>query len=143
MNAWCTFRLRTALYGLDVALIQSVSTVPALTPIPHAPASVRGYVNLRGQIHLIVDLAYLLHGESAPDSPDTRLVLFKPLLGDPAGVLVDAIGDIVTLLPNQIEEPRAMDTGLDEELLVGIGKLDRELVVLLDARKLLPRVVGA
>jgi purine-binding chemotaxis protein CheW len=145
VQPFCTFRLGAALFGVDVRLVKEVTTPPPLTPIPHAPPAVRGYVNLRGQVHLVLDLRRLLKMEAAVFGPETRLVLFKPALGDPFGVLVDRIGDIVELRPDQLEDRRPDETNgaPDTELVSGIGKLDGELLLLLDARKLLPSVERA
>jgi purine-binding chemotaxis protein CheW len=136
-----TFRLDGRLFGTDVLHVKEVSTPPPITPVPLAPAAVRGYVNLRGQIHLVLDLKRMLGTGTAAPGPDARLVLFKPVLGDPFGVLVDRIGDIVALHPEQIEESEG-DVGSAGEggLLSGIAKLEGELLVLVDARKLLPHV---
>jgi purine-binding chemotaxis protein CheW len=142
-----TFRLGEALYGIDVRQVQSVSALPALTPVPHAPPAVRGLVNLRGQVYLVLDLKSLLGlGETQP-GPLTRLVLFKSALGDPFGVLVDRVGDVVVLSPDRVEGRRsAGDDGdeapADSELVAGVGKLEGELVVLLDAGRLLARIGG-
>ena len=135
-RSFCTFRLGDALYGIDVGLVQSVNALPPLTPIPHAPASVRGYVNLRGQVHLVLDLARLLGAGETPVGTDTRLVLLGSVLGDPFGVLADRIGEILTLRPEQIEA-RAVDADNGAGLIDGIGKAEGELVIILNARRFL------
>jgi purine-binding chemotaxis protein CheW len=148
---FCTFRLGEGLFGVLVGLVKEVSAVPPLTPVPHAPPAVLGYVNLRGQIHLALDLKRLLGLGQTTTGPDSRLVLFKPALGDPFGVAVDAIGAIVHLGAAQIEgaEPgeRGAGSPVDNlphgELVSGTGKLAGELLILLDARKFLPAVERA
>jgi purine-binding chemotaxis protein CheW len=131
-----SFRLGGKLFGIDIRQVKEVSTPPPMTPVPLAPAAVRGYVNLRGHVHLVLDLNRVLGAGATELGPDTRLVLFKPALGDPFGVLVDRIGDIVSLHPDQVEAGDEEDGGLVR----GIGKLDGELLVLVDARRLLPFV---
>ena len=139
-RTFCTFRLGDGLFGLDALLMQSVNLPPPLTPLPHAPAAVRGYANLRGQIHLILDLKELLNLGATRDGPDTRLVVFKAALGDPFGVLVDQVGAVAGLRPDQIEVGRPADPGSPAGLVCGVGKLDGELITLLDAGALLPAV---
>ena len=122
-------------------LVQSVNLPPPLTPLPHAPAAVRGYVNLRGQIYLILDLKELLKLGSVQAGPDTRLIVFKAVLGDPFGVLIDRVGGVATLRPDQIEAARPAEIDSPAVGLVcGVGKLDGELITLLDAGKVLPAV---
>jgi purine-binding chemotaxis protein CheW len=140
-RTFCTFHLGDGLFGLDAMLVQSVNLPPPLTPLPHAPAAVRGYVNLRGQIHLILDLKELLKLGSVQAGPDTRLIVFKAVLGDPFGVLIDRVGGVVSLGSDQIEAGRPAETDSPADALVcGVGKLDGELITLLDARKVLPAV---
>jgi chemotaxis signal transduction protein len=139
---YCTFRLGEGLFGIDIGLVHSVNLPPTLTPIPHAPAIVRGYANLRGQIQLVMDIKRLLGFGPIEMTPETRLVLFQPIADEVFGVLVDRIGDIARLRPDQIEKrrppelPGTDEAELDEELLSGVGKLDGELLILLDARQL-------
>jgi purine-binding chemotaxis protein CheW len=140
-RTFCTFRLGDGLFGLDAVLVQSVNLPPPLTPLPQAPAAVRGYANLRGQIHLILDLKELLKREPTQPGPDTRLVVFKAALGDPFGVLIDQVGGVAALRPDQIEADRPAENDLPAAGLVcGVGKLDGELITLLDAGKILPAV---
>jgi chemotaxis signal transduction protein len=141
-QSYCTFRLGDALFGIDVRLVQSVNMLPPLTPVPHAPPAVSGCVNLRGQINLVVDLKRLLGTGVTEPGPNTRLIVFKPALGDPFGILVDRIGDIVELRPDQVEQRGNGQTEADE-LVRAVGKLDGELLIMLDARLLLPGVERA
>lgn len=139
-RAYCTFRLGDDLFGIDVRHVQSVNLLPPVTPVPHAPLSVSGCVNLRGQVHLVVDLKRLLGAGVTAAGPDTRLIVLKPALGDPFGVLVDRLGDIVTLRPDQIEDRGGGDETMADDLVYAVGKLEGELLVLLDARQFLHRV---
>ncbi len=56
-------------------------------------------------------------------------------------MLTDRIGGVATLRPDQIEAGRPAETDATPDGLVcGVGKLDGELITLLDAGKLLPAV---
>ncbi|HYT93240.1 MAG TPA: chemotaxis protein CheW [Gemmataceae bacterium] len=138
-RTFCTFRLGQSLFGIDIGLVKEVTTLTPLTPIPHAPAAAAGYVNLRGHVHLVLDLKRLLGLGATQPGPESLLVVFKPALGDPFGVLADRVGDIVSLRQDQIEESGSAEaTAPHGGLVSGLGKLDGELLVLLDARKFLP-----
>jgi purine-binding chemotaxis protein CheW len=147
-GTYCTFLVRGGLFGVDALAVKEITAVPPLTPIPHAPEAVRGYVNLRGQIVLVLDSQGILHGGEMAIGPETRIVVFRAHLGDPFGMLVDSIGDIVELSGERIERPAYGATSRDEnggsplheELFFGIGKLDRGLLTILDAGKLLPHL---
>lgn len=144
LQTYCTFRLRDGLFGTATQAVKEVTAVPLLTPIPHAPAAVRGCVNLRGHIVLVLDLNCLLQRPPTPLTPDCRLIVFKPELGDACGVLVERIGDIVNLPADQVETHPAghLASGAEhrlpeEEFICGVGKLAGELLLILDASRLL------
>jgi chemotaxis signal transduction protein len=65
-------------------------------------------------------------------------VVFKPALGDPFGVLADRVGDIVSLAAEQFEASDPPGARGETALVTGLGKLAGELLVVVDARKLLP-----
>jgi purine-binding chemotaxis protein CheW len=145
-GSYCTFRLGGRLFGFNILSVKEVNTHTTFTPVPHAPRAVCGYVNLRGDIALALDLRRLLGLECAQVTADTRLLIFKVSIGDLFGVVVDQIGDIVLLGDEAIEDWRPDGlAGADElseawragELVEGIGKLDRELLIILNAHKLL------
>jgi purine-binding chemotaxis protein CheW len=138
---YCTFRLAGRLFGFDIRAVKEVNTQTAFTPIPHAPAVVCGYVNLRGNIFLVLDLRRLLGMAPGAVTADSRLLIFKPAVGESFGVLVDAIGDIVELDNDSAESWRPEEFEQFEvaagELVAGIGKLAGELLVLVNAQQLL------
>jgi purine-binding chemotaxis protein CheW len=144
VQSYATFRLRDEWFGVPTDVVKEVTLVPPLTPVPHAPQAVRGYVNLRGHIVLVVDLNYLLYRSPAELDADTRLIVFKPQLGDAWSILVQHIGDMVVLGAEHLESYRtgsdadSQDAGLlpQEELIRGVGKLDKQLLLILDPRRL-------
>jgi len=146
LKTYCTFWVGNGLFGTEASLVKEVAVLPCMTPVPQAPDAVRGYVNLRGQIVLVLDLKRILLRSLTPIGDDTRLVVFRGCLGDPFGILVGRIGDIVALHDARIEKCATgtyarggeQRTPPEEELISGIGKLAGELLSVLDARKLLP-----
>jgi chemotaxis signal transduction protein len=146
-NTYCTVRLDGQLFGFDILTIREVNTQTTLTPVPHAPAAVRGYANLRGHIYLILDLKLLLGMEAGVIGPDSRLVICKASVGESFGMLVDQIGDIAEANIEAIERWRSEETKAEDSaawrssgLLAGVAKLDGELLLIVDSHKLLQMV---
>ena len=100
---FCTFRLGDQMFGVDITDVKEVNTETTLTRIHHAPPQVLGCVNLRGNIFLVLDIRRLLGLVPAAFGPDSRLLIFKPHVGDAMAGLVDQIGDIVAVDPGKIE----------------------------------------
>lgn len=141
---FCTFLICGRHYGVDILEVKEINAEVDCTSIFHAPREVRGYVNIRGQIYLILDLSLILGFGPAEVDEGSRVVLFNAEVGEPFGVLVDRIGDIITVDEEHIEDRRREDQGLAEaveraapELAEGVCKLEDGLVVILDAKKLL------
>jgi len=139
-RSFCAFWLGQNLFGIDVGAVREVSMVPPLTITPQAPPAVSGYVNLRGQIHLVLDARHLMGQPMAALTSSSRLILFKPSLGEAIGILVDQIGDMVRV------ESRHIETRADDVtsvrvacsgLVVGVGKLDVGLLIVLEPRRFL------
>ncbi|MDH5511076.1 MAG: chemotaxis protein CheW [Nitrospinota bacterium] len=138
----CTFRLNKRLFGVDIQDVKEINTEVIFTQIFHAPKEVRGYVNIRGQIHLVLDLRILLGFPKKEPNQDSRVVIFKQSIGEPFGALVDKIGDIVEVGSQQIEEYGAHDDAeaaqedrwKNRNLVVGVCKLEKDLLVILNAK---------
>lgn len=146
----CTFYLSGRLFGVDILDVKEVGSELRLSPIHHASPSIAGYMNIRGQIHLVVDLRRIFRFEPYSHSEKSRVVIFKSIVDEPFGVIVDQVSDIVRIDRSQIEERRHSGDDIPQEikdrrivaegLTRGICKLEKQLVVLLNARGIVPEV---
>ena len=139
---FCTFRLSDRLYGVDIQDVKEINTETNTTPIFHAPIEIKGYINIRGQVYLLLDLRRIFGFPEKIIDENSRVILFMPELGDPFGILVDSVEDVVNVDENQIEnrrknqdehegsERRAFNIG------EGVCMLEDELLIILAARKL-------
>jgi purine-binding chemotaxis protein CheW len=144
----CTFRLGSRLFGSDIHLVKEVVADARIALVPQASPDVAGLVNVRGKLHLVLDL-HRMTGLERLSSPPDRVVLFKQAAGESFGVAVDTLGDVLSLPESAIEDRRA-DEGPDSEartderrrarhgIALGVGRTASGLVVLLDPRGLLP-----
>jgi purine-binding chemotaxis protein CheW len=151
---YCTFWLAGRLYGVDILDVKEVNPEAAFTEAPHAPKEVCGFVNIRGQIHLILDLRRILGLKEKPVDEKSRLVLFKPVVGESFGVLVDSISDVVEVEESLIETGGLVDvetpggpSGEDKPEQAGpisaVCRLKNMLLLIINARSLLKVVEKA
>ena len=98
-----TFWIHDELFGVDILDVKEVTPVMKITPIFHAPDEVRGYVNIRGEIHLVINLRFLLDLPQHEITAETRIVIFKPTIAEPFGILVDRVGDVLEVDSGSIE----------------------------------------
>lgn len=147
---FCTFFLGGHLCGVDILDVKEVYPEAVFTNVHHAPEHVRGFVNIRGQIHLVLDLRRILGMEPREVDGRTRLLLFKPSVGEAFGIVVDRIGDVVEVEEKLIESGRLADDapalggdaqGEGMEIVSGVCRLEATLLLIINARELL-RTVG-
>ena len=147
-DQFCTFWLSGQLFGVDILDVREINADFSCTPIFHAPKEIRGYVNIRGQIYLALDISLMLGFEACTSIENKQLVIFKHSVGEPFGILVDKIGDVVTVSSDQIEEKKLENEAhsgedqriLSHELIRGVCKLKDMLLILLKANSFLESV---
>src|SRR6186997_1450615 len=118
----CTFLLDRLLFGVDVVRVQEVIRYQEMTRVPLAHPVVRGLINLRGQIVTAIDLRRRLgYADRSSDQPPVNVVVH---VDDGAmSLLVDDVGDVVTVSDELFERPPATLTGPGRELILGTYKL--------------------
>lgn len=130
----CTFVLDDLCLGLPVEDVQEVLRAQALTRIPLAPPAVQGLINLRGQIVTALDLRRVL---SLPAGESGQEPMNLVLRGEGFSLLVDEIGDVVSVADEAGEDPPAtLRPGL-RATSSAVFKLRDQLLIELDAARLI------
>jgi purine-binding chemotaxis protein CheW len=131
----CTFVLDELLFGVDVAHIQEVLRFQEMTAIPLSPTEIRGLINLRGQIVVALDMRARLGFGSRDGDPPMNVVVRRS--DGVVSLLVDKIGDVLELDDRALERPPETMVGTLREMVKGIYKLDRQLLIMLDLHRVL------
>jgi purine-binding chemotaxis protein CheW len=125
------FELADESYGVEISRVQDINRMQEITEIPHAPESVVGVINLRGRVIPVVDLRTRFGMPGAEHTKSTRIVVVQ-MGEEPIGMIVDAVSQVLRIPTKVIEPPSPVLTSLDSRYLLGIAKLEDELVILLD-----------
>ena len=123
-------------YGVDILKVQEIRGYEKVTPIPSAPAYLKGIVNLRGVIVPLVDMR-VRFGLAEPRYDSTTVVVILRVSGRIIGLVVDAVSDVVHLAPNDVKEAPALGSVVDSSFLAGLATRDDHMIMLLDIEKLL------
>lgn len=127
----CTFFVAGYLFGLDVTKVQEVIRYQEMTPVPLAPSTVRGLINLRGQIVTAIDLRLRL-GLPARDADALPLNVVARHGDGVVSLLVDEIGDVVDVDEGSFEGPPETLSAKSRALIEGVYKLEPQLLLLLN-----------
>jgi purine-binding chemotaxis protein CheW len=132
MLTYCTFSVADLLLGIDVKRIEEVLHDQQLTPVPLAPRSVLGLLNIRGQIVSAIDARRQLGlAERDADQAVAHIIVLSQ--GEPASLVVDAEGEVLDVETDAVEDlPETVDADL-RRFLTGAYRLDDALLLLLDA----------
>jgi len=133
---FCTFFLDGLRFGVDVQKVQEVVPYQEMTRVPLAPDTVRGLLNLRGQIVTGIDLRKRL---DLGERPSGVLPMNVVLRGEdsPVSFLVDTIGEVIEVAADAWERPPETLHGRVRELIQGVCPLQDELLLILDTAKTL------
>ena len=120
---FCTFVVDGYHFGIEVELVQEVLRYQELTRVPLAQPVVSGLINLRGQIVTAVNLRRRL---ALRERADGRLPMNVILRCDdgPVSLLVDEIGEVLSIDADLAEPPPETLRGAERELVKQVYKLD-------------------
>jgi len=139
-DQYLTFFIRSEEYAVAILRVKEIIEFESVTRVPAMPAHVRGVINLRGSVLPVIDLsAKFGHGESVPARTTCIVVVETQVDGEVlvAGVIADAVSEVVDLPAVQIEPPPPFGTNIRVDFLAGMGKLDGRLVLILDLDRIL------
>jgi purine-binding chemotaxis protein CheW len=136
----CTVRLGNTVFGVPITHILEIVGAARPRPVPLAPVFVGGLVHYRGDVLTTVSLRQLL--DMPPkDGPQDILVLESS--GGCFGLLVDSVGEVLTVSSADHEPNPSILDGRRRALFAGAYKLKDSLLVMLNPEQLDPMRLGA
>ena len=131
-----TFRLGEEEYGIDILRVQEIRSYEVPTRIAHAPAFIKGVIDLRGVIVPIVDLRLKLNCASAEYTPFTVVIILN--VGQTVlGVVVDAVADVVQLPSDSLKPAPHFESHVDSSFIKGIAKVGERMLIVVDIAAML------
>ncbi|WP_048050699.1 chemotaxis protein CheW [Methanosarcina soligelidi] len=133
-----SFELSGEEFGVDIMQVSEIIPISKITRIPQAPECVKGLINLRGKIVVVIDLNRRL-GFSPRESDSLSKIIIVKVKDTTIGMLVNSVNGILKLPLSSIEStPDMIKSKINSEYLTGVGKAGNRLLILLN----LARVLG-
>ncbi len=130
------FDLANEFYGIDIAIVESIIKVQAITQLPQTPAYIKGVTNLRGTVLPVIDLRIRFGLETQQDTKQTRVIIVT--MGNiKVGVMVDGVSEVLRVSDDLIEPLPPMVNSVNSDFLKGIVRLEDRLIILLEVEKVL------
>jgi purine-binding chemotaxis protein CheW len=130
------FELGNEFYGVDIAAVEGIIKMQAITKMPQAPAFVEGITNLRGSVVPVIDLRTRFGLPRQEASKETRIITIV-MDGTKIGMVVDGVSEVLSVPDDSIEPPPPMVTTVNSAFIKGIAKMTDRLVIILDLGKVL------
>jgi len=124
-------------FGIDTAKIREVLGNRDLQRVPMAPAYIGGVVPYRGEVLTTVNFRALL-GKGEHTEASCVLVLDDDEAGERFGLVVDAVGGVVTVNRKMLEANPCTLEARAKWLFDGAYKMQTGLLVQLDPQRLRP-----
>ncbi len=137
-----SFQLAKEEYGLNIMGVQEIILLGEITEIPEVPDYIRGLINLRGKVIPIVDLRTRFGLEVSDTTEHTRIIVINTA-GTTFGIIVDGVSQVLRINADQVEPPPTGLTGLDRTYLLGLVRMDKKIMILLNAATILSQEAKA
>lgn len=132
---YLTFFLAGEEYGLEILKVSEIIGLQPITRVPRMPDFVRGVINLRGKVIPITDLRRKFNMDD-DDASDSCIIVVQ-MQGVQTGIVVDRVSEVVAIAESDIENSPSFGAGIRTEFLLGIGKSQGRVKLLLDIDRVL------
>jgi purine-binding chemotaxis protein CheW len=128
---FATFYIGGMYFGILANDVLEVNHKLELTIVPKSAKTIRGIMNLRGQIVPAIDM-YEQLGLIPKNGKTERISIILQCEGHLLALLVDDVGPIIPLEQDTFEAPPNNFPMTARELVLGVHKLPEQLLVILD-----------
>jgi purine-binding chemotaxis protein CheW len=136
LTEFVTFTVAGQMFGLPISRVQDVFKPSRITRVPLAGAQIAGVLNLRGRIVTAIDMRQRIEAEQRENDASPTAIGIEAK-GESFGLLVDAVGEVLSLQDVE-REPNPINLGGNLAALSdGIYRLEGHLLVVLDVDRVL------
>jgi purine-binding chemotaxis protein CheW len=130
------FRLAGEEFAIPIGDVREIIRSGPVTPVPGVRASVKGIINVRGEIAAVIDLRVRFGLPSKKDAEPKHVVITaqgKNLLA----LMVDEVAEVLRIGPNEIRRTPKIAGKIEPGCVAGVVTRGDRLIVLLDVAKTL------
>lgn len=131
-SQFITFYMDKHFFGMPIDIVIEINKNLNITKTPLAPDYVLGVVNLRGRIITAIHLAKRI---GLDYTPPEDIAFHNIIMGDqeePISLLVERIGDVISVPIADIEPPPDLLAGIDIRYVKNVCKLPGKLLVIMN-----------
>ncbi len=137
---YLTFALDNEEYGLEILKVREIIGYMQITAVPKTPDHVKGVINLRGQVIPVVDLRLKFGMNAAEVTEETCIIVVEINQNNrkfQTGIVVDRVKEVLDIEGESIEDAPQFGSSVDTNFILGMGKVNGAVKILLDIDKVL------
>ena len=140
IQQFLTFSLQQEMFGLSISPIKEIIEYDKVTTVPMVPTYVRGVINLRGNVVPVIDLPVRFGWTSSPISKRSCIVIVEVENNEERfdiGVVIDSVSEVLEIADENIGAAPSFGARVRTDFIAGMGRVDEDFIVLLNANKVL------
>jgi len=136
---YLTFFIANEEYGVEILKVQEIISLMHVTEVPRTPSHVRGVINLRGKIIPVIDLRIQFRMPAAEATRHNCIIVVQTR-GTTMGIIVDRVHEVLAVSESEIDEAPSFGSNVNTDYLLGMGKAEGRVKMLLDIDRVLSTV---
>ena len=134
---YLTFMLGGEVFAIGILAIKEIIEYNGVTPVPMMPDCIRGVINLRGAVVPVMDFSARFGRPTTEVTKRTCIVIVEIGNGQVAGVIVDAVNEVLEIPASEIEPAPAFGARIRTDFIEGMGKVNGKFVIILNIDNIL------
>ena len=130
-----SFTLGEETYGIEITKIREIIRVGQITQVPETPHYIKGLINLRSTVIPVIDLRTRFGVPEGELTDESRIMVLN-VSERMIGIVVDAVSEVLRITGDQISEAPPTVASQGNEYMIGLVRLEEQLLILLDVDKL-------
>lgn len=125
-----TFGLGDEEFGVQILRVREIIGLMDITAVPQMPSYMKGVINLRGKVIPVIDLRSKFGLPSVAATEQTCVIVVD--VGQDVGIMVDRVSEVADIADQAIEPPPQVGVATDTQFILGMGKVEETVKILLD-----------
>ncbi|MCL2048925.1 MAG: chemotaxis protein CheW [Defluviitaleaceae bacterium] len=135
-DQYLTFAIEDEDYGVEIAYVNEIIKIQAITKVPEMPSFIEGIINLRGDLIGVLDVRKRFG--KPPKEYDEETCIIVLTFGEyTLGMIVDAVHETAIIPEEKISAPPSAKLSYANQFVRNIGRVGDEVKLLMDVERFL------
>ena len=135
-SKFLTFNIGAEQYGINIENVIELIEMIKITPIPETNQYIKGVINLRGKVIPVMSVRARFELPDREYDAKTCIIVVQVNQLE-IGLIVDSVSEVVEIPAEEIEPPPPVDKNSSKKFVMGMGKIEDQVTILLNLGNML------